>query len=149
MELILKRIAKRPTYTIGKLYVDGQYFCDTLEDTDRGLTDQMSVQEIAKKKIKHKTAIPSGTYKVTTNIVSPKFSQKPFYYQITKGKMPRVLNVKGFDGILIHYGKNADWSSGCILVGKNTIVGQLTDGQNVFKELYKKLQGQQITLTIK
>lgn len=51
MELTLKRIAKRPTYTIGKLYIDGKYFCDTIEDKDRGLTQNMPLSEIKKKKV--------------------------------------------------------------------------------------------------
>jgi hypothetical protein len=52
MKLTVKRVAKQPTYTIGKLYVNDKYFCDTLEDVDRGLTDKMTVDEIAKIKVK-------------------------------------------------------------------------------------------------
>ena len=65
MRITVKRIAKKNTYTIGKLYVDGQYLCDTLEDKDRGLTDSMSESEIKKKKVMHQTAIPTGIYKVS------------------------------------------------------------------------------------
>ena len=64
MKLELVRIANRPTYCIGKLYIDGVWFCDTIEDTDRGLDDSMSVDEILKKKIKGETAIPTGIYKI-------------------------------------------------------------------------------------
>jgi hypothetical protein len=74
MKLTLRRIAKKSTYTIGKLYIDGVYFCDTIEDTDRGLYQGQSLETIKKIKVYAKTAIPRGTYKVTLNIVSPKFS---------------------------------------------------------------------------
>ena len=70
MKLLLKRIARKPEYSIGKLYIDNQYFCDTLEDTDRGLKQSMSEQEIAKIKIKDKTAIPTGTYQIDMNTIS-------------------------------------------------------------------------------
>ena len=94
MILTLDRKYKLPTYTIGKLYIDGEYFCDTLEDKDRGLTDNMTVGEISKIKIKNETAIPTGTYSITLNIVSPRFSVSSFYKQVCNGKLPRILNVK-------------------------------------------------------
>ena len=49
MNIQLKRIAKKETYTIGKLYLDGVYFCDTIEDKDRGLNQTMSINDIKKK----------------------------------------------------------------------------------------------------
>ena len=73
MELLLKRIARRETYTIGKLYIDGEYFCDTLEDTDRGLRQDMSLPVIRAKKRAGVTAIPTGRYKVTLKVQSPRF----------------------------------------------------------------------------
>ena len=76
MELVLKRTFKGPNYTIGQLYVNGVYECDTLEDTDRGLTSSMTVQEIASKKLYGETAIPTGTYKIDMNTVSPKFKDR-------------------------------------------------------------------------
>ena len=76
MKLLLKRIAKMEKYTIGKLYIDGKYFSDTLEDTDRNLTSTMSKDEIAKVKVYGKTAIPTGTYVVDMNTVSPKFGKR-------------------------------------------------------------------------
>ena len=141
MEILVKRIARKPKYTIGKLYVDGKYVCDTIEDVDRGLSDSMTLNEIKKKKIKHQTAIPKGRYQVTINQVSPKFSQKPFYYKnANKGRVPRLLNVKGFDVILIHSGVNQDSSSGCLIVGENKVVGKVINSQTTFIKLYKILQ---------
>lgn len=116
MNIYIKRIAKRDTYTIGKMYLNNKYFCDTLEDKDRNLTQDMPLPEIKKIKVKHETAIPTGTYRVIVNY-SPKF----------KRMLPRVLNVPGFDGILIHRGNSDKDTSGCILVGNNNIVGKVTN----------------------
>lgn len=157
LKLRLTRIYKGPTYTIGKLYINDKYFCDTLEDTDRGLTDKMTLTEILKIKKPSETAIPSGTYNITLDIVSPRFSTKTFYKQVCNGKLPRLLNVKGFDGILIHVGEGpngAKFTSGCLLVGLNTIKGGLTQGKECFKKLYSKLKEahdkhEKITIIIK
>lgn len=104
MELLLKRVAKKPTYTIGHLYVDGQRFCDVVEDTDRGLDQQMPLSEIQRIKVKDKTAIPTGHYRITLDVKSPKYSNYARYPWAKPygGKIPRLVNVSGFDGILIH-----------------------------------------------
>ena len=152
MKLLLKRIAKKANYTIGNLYINGEWFSNTLEDTDRGLTQSMSLEEIKKKKIYGKTAIPTGTYQINMNTVSPKFSKYSFYQKVCNGKLPRLLNVPGFDGILIHVGEGNNGhllTSGCILVGDNTIVGGLTNSRQKFKELYNILtESNNITITI-
>lgn len=153
MKLRLDRKYKKATYSIGKLYIDGVYFCDTVEDKDRGLTDKDSLEKIKATKVYAKTAIPLGTYKITMGVISPKFSQKPYYKAFCNGRLPRLLNVKGFDGILIHKGVNADSSAGCIIVGKNTVVGGVTNSQFYFEKLYKLLaeaqqRGEQIEIEI-
>ena len=112
-KLLLKRIARKAGYTIGKLYIDGAYFCDTLEDTDR-LNKGMTAAELAAKKIPGQTAIPEGTYKVIVN-VSPKF----------KRLLPRLVNVPGYEGVLIHRGNTPADTAGCILVGENKQVGKV------------------------
>lgn len=101
MELIVKRIAFKDDYTIGKLYINGQYFSDVLEDCDRGLTQDMPSEEIKAKKIYGKTAIPKGTYMVDMNTVSPKFKDRS-WAKPYGGKLPRLIGVKGFEGVLIH-----------------------------------------------
>ena len=78
MEILVERKWKKPNYTIGVMSIDGKRFCETLEDTDRGLKDSMSVAEIKAIKKPKITAIPTGTYEVTLNVVSPKFSKYPF-----------------------------------------------------------------------
>lgn len=143
MELKLIRKYKKQDYTIGQLYYNDQFLCNTLEDHDRGLHSNMSIEEIKKIKKPSLTAIPTGTYNITLDIVSPKFSKYPFYQEVCKGKLPRLQNVKGFDGILIHCGEGpngARFTSGCIIVGLNKIKGGLVESKETFKMLYQLLQ---------
>lgn len=151
MKLKVERKWKKDKYTIGNLYIDDKWFCNTLEDTDRGLLDSMSSNEIIKLKKPKITAIPKGTYKITLDVVSPKFSKYPFYKNINNGKVPRLLNVKGFDGILIHVmdgPKGADLSEGCIGIGRNLIKGGLLQGKEYYKKLYDILLKNKNNLTI-
>ena len=152
MELKLKRIALRDTYTIGKLYVDGQYFCDTCEDKVRDLNRDGDLNDIGEGKISGKTATPFGRYEVTIKVKSPKFSQKTAY-NWCNGFLPRLLGVKHFDGILIHAGNSADDSAGCIIVGKNKIVGRVLESMDTLKKLYSVLtaasnRGEKIWISI-
>lgn len=152
MNLILNRKFKLEKYSIGKLYVDGRFFCDTLEDTDRGLTNKMPLSEIQRLKKKGITAIPLGTYQVVLNIYSPKFGGKS-QYAFCKGFLPRLLNVPGYEGVLIHIGNTPADTEGCILVGKNNIKGMVTNSAATFKSLYTLLEaatkrGETINLTI-
>lgn len=149
MEIVLERRWKKPNYTIGVLSIDGKRFCETLEDTDRGLKDSMSVEQIKNLKKPHITAIPTGIYEVNLNTISPKFGSRSFYKEVCKGKVPRLLNVKGFDGILIHAGNKAEDTDGCILVGQNKVVGQVINSQATFRELYKVLSNSKDKITIK
>lgn len=149
MKLTLKRIAKRNTYTIGRLYIDNVLFCDVLEDKDRGLNSDMPLSKIQQIKVKHETAIPTGTYKITLNVISPKFSQKQFYRDnANNGRLPRLLNVPGYDGILMHAGSSEKDTSGCLLVGENKVVGKVINSQATFKRLYKKLLTAKDNITI-
>ncbi len=154
MKLLVDRKWKKDKYTIGNLYIDGKWFSNTLEDTDRGLSDSMSLAQIKALKQPKITAIPTGTYEVTLNVVSPKFSKYPFYKSINNGKVPRLLNVKGFDGILLHVMdgvKGAELSEGCIGIGRNLIKGGLLQGKEYYQKLYNILQSSKdkITITIK
>lgn len=138
MELKIIRTKSNKEYTEGKLYIDGIYFCDTLEDQDRGLYQHMSLAEIKEIKIYGETCIPYGTYKVELTY-SPKF----------KKIMPEVLDVKGFTGIRIHNGSYTYHTLGCPLIGIKYKDGMLTDSRKTFKELMQKLQNQtNITLKI-
>lgn len=135
MKIELKRLFIKPTYTIGKLYVDGQYFCDTLEDKVRNLSRE--------KKVPGQTAIPSGEYEVIVN-VSPRF----------KRKLPRLLNVPGFEGILIHRGNTPEDTAGCILVGENKQPGRVINSTGYELKLTDMLEramekNDKITIEIK
>lgn len=118
MNIIIKRIFKGPEYTIGKLYIDGKYFCDTLEDTVR----KPGV------KIPGRTAIPAGKYKI-------KLTESLRFKKI----MPRLENVPGFTGVLIHAGSTAEDTRGCILVGKNRVKGKVLDSRETFQKLFTML----------
>jgi hypothetical protein len=131
IRLLLKRIALRDDYTIGKLYIDGSYFCDTLEDRVRDLAKEA--------KVPAKTAIPSGTYKVMVN-TSPKF----------KRLLPRLLDVPHFDGILIHRGNTPEDTAGCILVGENKQIGKVLNSTYYEERLVEILKtDRNITIEIK
>lgn len=140
MELRLKRIAKQNGYTIGHLYVDGKFFADTLEDTDRGLVSSMSLDELKRKKLPHITAIPTGRYQVVMNVISTKFSKSAFYKQYGGGRVPRLLNVPAYSGVLIHCGNTAKDTDGCILVGKNSKVGMVLESRKTYANLYPLLE---------
>lgn len=150
MKITLKRIAKKSKYTIGHLYIDGKFFCDTLEDPDRGLNSKMSLSEIKAKKIKGDTAIPTGTYKVTLDVTSGKYSNfsKYPYVKFCGGKMPRLLNVPGYDGILIHAGNTQKDTEGCLLVGENKVVGKVINSQATWRKLYDTISKDKNNLTI-
>lgn len=151
MKLTIKRTITKNNYTLGKLYVDGVYFCDTLEDRDIGLTQNMSVEQIKSIKVPGETAIPKGTYKVTLDVVSPKFSKYPFYMQTCGGKLPRLIDVKGYEGVLIHVAdgpKRDSLVQGCIGIGNLSAEEYLINGKKVFIELYNKLKGNNIELEI-
>ena len=128
MRITLVRIANRPTYCIGKLYIDGVYQWDVIEDTDRGLDDKMKESEILKKKIKGQTAIPTGVYPVVITY-SPKY-KKP---------MPLIDKVKGYSGIRIHSGNTAKDTEGCLIVGKNKEVGKVLESRKTYNALFKIL----------
>ena len=138
MRIELVRIALKDTYTIGKLYVDGKYFSDVIEDKDRGLDSSMTESEILEKKVKGETAIPTGHYVINITY-SPKY----------KRMMPLLLDVKGFSGIRIHSGNTAKDTEGCLIVGKNKKVGMVLESRDTYKRLFKMMEGQEeITIDI-
>lgn len=150
MNIFVKRIAKLPTYTIGKLFINNKYQMDVLEDPDRGLRQDMTLEEIKKRKIYGDTAIPTGTYNITLDVVSPKFKDK-IWAKPYDGKIPRLLNVPGFEGVLLHPGNTASDSYGCLLVGENKVKGQVINSQSTFHRLMDMLlnvRNEEITITI-
>ena len=153
MEILVYRKWKKPYYTVGRMSIDGTVVCNTMEDVDRGLDSDMPDWMIKNKKIPNVTAIPTGRYQVDMDTVSPRFSKYPFYMEVCKGKLPRLKNVKGFDGILLHCGADHSNSSGCLLLGLNKQIGKLTDTKEAFKKVYALMKaahdrGETIYITI-
>ena len=152
MELILERIAKRKTYTIGRLYIreqvmdeycpgtEDRYFCDTLEPTWRDYANGAY-------KVKGRSAIPEGRYAVVISF-SPKF----------KAWLPILLGGPEFNrkwqGIRIHAGNCSEDTEGCILVGKNREVGKVLDSRIWVHRLKQKIveakdRGEAVWITVK
>jgi hypothetical protein len=152
MEITVKRIALKDDYTIGKMYVDGAYLCDTLEDKVRDYNKDGDLKDANEQKVYGKTAIPYGRYEIAIDVVSPKYAQRASYIWCG-GYLPRLLNVPHFDGILIHAGNSAEDSAGCLLVGENKIKGRLVNSMAILKRLYAILKSadakdEQIWITI-
>ena len=147
MKLLLKRVAKKDTYTIGKLYVDGKYMADTLEDKDRELRQDMSLEELKKIKVYGQTAIPTGTYKVDMNTISPKFKDRS-WAKPWGGKLPRLRDVPGYEGVLLHVGNQAQDSLGCVLVGQNKVKGKVINSTATFSKLMPILLQDKDNITI-
>ena len=141
MKLELKRIALKPNYTIGKLFINGIYYCDTIEDKVIDLNKNGKFDD-GLTKVMHQTAIPYGTFKVVVNH-SPKFNRE----------LPRLLDVPYFEGILIHNGSDQNSSSGCIIVGENKTVGKVTNSTFYMNNLTARIKdaqnkGETTTITI-
>lgn len=128
MEIQVNRIARKDGYTIGRMSLNGVYFCDTLEDTDRGLNAAMSADEILSKKRKGITAIPTGKYDVILTF-SPRF----------KRVLPLLLSVKGYEGVRIHAGNTSEDTEGCLLVGENKEKGKVLNSRATLEKLMSVL----------
>lgn len=124
MKLTLKRIALRPTYTIGKLYIDDVYFCDTIEDTVRDLNKNGKFDN-GEKKVHSKTAIPYGIYEI-------KYTYSPRFKKYT----PQLMNVPSFEGIRIHAGNTSADTEGCLILGKNKQVGKVLNSRATINKFY-------------
>lgn len=137
MRLRLRRIALRDTYTIGKLEVfhwgEWKWIADTIEDKVRDLNKSGKFDN-GEVKIASETAIPYGTYDITLDIKSPKYSNFKKYpkYEKYDGYLPRLVDVPHFEGVLIHIGNTSDDSAGCILVGENKVVGKVINSTATF-----------------
>lgn len=123
MEIKLIREVFTDKGTIGRLLIDGLFYGWTLEDTDRQLEEDIS------RKIKGKTAIPTGRYRVIITW-SPRF----------KRDLPLLLNVPGFEGIRIHSGNTPEDTEGCILVGKTKGEDFVGQSRAAFNEVFDAIQ---------
>jgi len=129
MKLRLERRYLGPLYTIGSLFIDGLYFCDTIEDKVRDFNKDGDLLDPGEDKVYGETAIPYGKYDVELSM-SPKF----------KRLLPMVLNVRHFTGIRIHRGNTARDSHGCILPGENKVKGKVINSTPYEKEIVKLMK---------
>lgn len=126
MELKVKRNYLGDKYTIGNFFINDSYFCDTLEDVVRDLNKDGDLLDDGETKIPSQTAIPYGRYKVIYTF-SPHFGKK----------LPRLVGVKHFDGILIHGGNTDRDTAGCILLGFNKIKGRVINSTKCMEKFIK------------
>lgn len=144
MKLTLIRKFLGSAYTIGDLFIDGVFFCHTIEDRVRILPPvcpdtPKGINCKCKEKVYAETAIPAGTYKVTMRH-SPRF----------KRVLPYLHDVPHFTGILIHSGTTEKDSAGCIIVGENTVKRKVLNSRKTSDRLNEILsKGKEITLTVK
>lgn len=132
LKLTLQRIAKEPTYTIGKLFIEDRHWCDTVEDKVRELHDlnkDGDFDDQGEGKVYGLTAIPEGTYRLTLSM-SNRF----------KRLLPELHDVPGFSGVRIHSGNTAEDSHGCIIVGINDKKGWVSRSRNYETALVEKLK---------
>ena len=142
MDITVERINYQEDYTEGKMYIDGEYFCDTLEDKDRGLDDTMSVKDITKIKKHGVTAIPKGKYRVILS-----------YSEKFKKILPEILCVKCFSGVRIHSLNFASQSLGCVGIGYKSEDGIIRGGSKLQPQLIETIKKaieskNEVTITI-
>lgn len=148
MTIHIDRKYRKSGYTVGNLYLEGRWFCNVLERRDRGLRQEMGDRAVRKIKVPGDTAIPSGRYRVTLDVKSPSFSRRRRYAWCC-GYLPRLVDVPGFSGVLIHAGATAEDSRGCLIVGMNTSKGRVTSSMKTLIRLYRRMdKAEEIWVTI-
>lgn len=129
MRITLDRKYLTETYTIGKMFINGEYFCDTLEDKVRDKNKDGDLLDEGEEKIYGQTAIPYGRYRIILNY-SPKF----------KRELPLLLNVPHFEAIRIHRGNDESHTEGCLLVGENKVKGKVINSTKYEIELVNRIK---------
>lgn len=119
----IRYIAVKKDYTIGKLYIDGTYYCDTL------------TPPLRKDYIRGTSSVPRGKYKLSMEYVSPRLSGKEPYRSVAKGIVPRVMEFRGSPNILFHCGNIPAQTEGCFLLGQNKVVGKVLNSQVTYKRV--------------
>lgn len=143
MEIVIIRKFKKETYTIGQVLVDGKYFCNSLEQVDRGLDCRMTLSQLKKMKVYGRTAIPTGTYNV-----------RSYFWAKHRKSYPLLLNVPAFEGVLLHGGNKVSDSMGCPLLGENKVKGGLVNCEKYVRKITQMVidaekRGEKVTITIK
>jgi len=139
MELVLKREVFTKNSTIGSLSVNGVFECYILEDPDRGLTSEMSLEEIEKIKQYGVTAIPYGRYRIKRT-KSDRFSLKAGHTVV----MPLLLDTKGYRGVRIHIGNYPKDTLGCLLPARKKGIDCVMESTKATQQLEKKIEGAEL-----
>ena len=131
MELKVYRYSSQSQTTLGALQIDGKFECYTLEDQHQDI------------KVKGETRIPAGKYNIELRTVGGFDARYKAKFSFHKG-MLQVLNVPGFEYILIHIGNDEDDTAGCLLVGNTANNNRLNkgfigDSTTAYKSLYPKV----------
>ena len=142
MKILLERKYLGPSYTIGKLSIDGWHICEVIEDIVRDLNKDGDLLDEGEIKIAKETAIPYGTFNVELSM-SPKF----------KRVLPMILNVPHFEGIRIHKGIDEKSTWGCLIPGENKVKGKVLHSEKYEMMIIEHLlraekQGKEINITI-
>lgn len=138
MNVVIERKWKKDTYTIGRVYVNGEFYANSMEDRDRGLTKDMPLKEIQRIKVYGETAIPTGEYIV-------KMTYSPKYRRV----MPQIMDVPGWSGVRLHSMNTAKDSEGCIGFGKNDKPGWISNSRSYMKAFEDRLRAEGGTCSLK
>lgn len=148
MEIEVIRNTFTDKSTIGEILIDGVHECFSLEDRDRGLSDNWPIEQINKFKVFGLTCIPYGRYKVIVT-KSERFSNMAGHDVY----LPFLLNVKGFDGVRIHSGNRPEDTEGCILVGTDKGIDVINNSRTAFVKINDRinqaLKNEDVWITIK
>lgn len=153
MKLKVDRAWPKPTYTIGRWFVNGLRLHESMEDKDRGLNSSMPISDILAKKVYGQTAIPTGSYRVILSY-SQKFANRAWAKKYG-GLVPEIQNVPGYTGVRIHPMNTAEDSLGCIGIGENKEKGKIINSTKCYYELMDKYlmpawsRKEEILITIK
>lgn len=122
MKLTLQRYLFTEDYTMGLLFIDGIYFCDTIEDKFRG-------NDLKGKKVYGETCIPYGVYTV-------KITWSPKH----KAYLPQIMDVPYFEGIRFDIANTAKEVLGCVGVGIKSENGRVLQSRKTRTALIKRLE---------
>lgn len=141
MDILVIRKKRTEICTIGELYINGAFFCYTLEDKDRGLKQTDSLLINKAKKVFGKTAIPTGVYSLAMT-----FSNR------FKKYLPQILDVPAFEGIRIHAGNTSEHTEGCLLLGYQVEGESIFESRKAVEDFIKVVTSaektEKITITI-
>ena len=126
--------------TIGQLFADGIKLCDTLEPQPFKFIGKISADSVRKAKQVGPIAIPPSRYRIRMDIQSPQYYRSMWMRAICGAFVPRLMNVPGFTGILIHPGNSVEDTTGCILVGVHDALGHISSSRDMFVRVFSVLR---------